>query len=90
MQTAYREGYVHADMSEYNVFVTNEGVVVFDWPQAVPTDHENARELLTRDVENIVSYFERKYPQEISDVDRDAVADRLATDAFGSSTDFTE
>ena len=90
MQTAYREGYVHADMSEYNVFVTNEGVVVFDWPQAVPTDHENARELLTRDVENIVSYFERKYPQEISDVDRDAVADRLATDAFGSITDFTE
>ncbi|AEM58117.1 RIO-type serine/threonine protein kinase [Haloarcula hispanica N601] len=90
MQTAYREGYVHADMSEYNVFVTNEGVVVFDWPQAVPTDHENARELLTRDVENIVSYFERKYPQEISDVDRDAVAERLATDAFDSITEFTE
>ncbi|KAA9410748.1 serine/threonine protein phosphatase [Haloarcula hispanica] len=90
MQTAYREGYVHADMSEYNVFVTNEGVVVFDWPQAVPTDHENARELLTRDVENIVSYFERKYPQEISDVDRDAVAERLATDAFDTITEFTE
>ncbi|EMA15580.1 MULTISPECIES: serine/threonine-protein kinase RIO2 [Haloarcula] len=90
MQTAYREGYVHADMSEYNVFVTNEGVVVFDWPQAVPTDHENARELLTRDVENIVSYFERKYPQEISNVDRDAVAERLATDAFDSITEFTD
>ncbi|KAA9399952.1 serine/threonine protein phosphatase [Haloarcula sp. CBA1130] len=90
METAYREGYVHADMSEYNVFVTNEGVVVFDWPQAVPTDHENARELLTRDVENIVSYFERKYPQEISDVDRDGVAEQLATDAFDSITEFTE
>jgi len=90
MQTAYREGYVHADMSEYNVFVTNEGVVVFDWPQAVPTDHENARELLTRDVENIVSYFKRKYPQEISNVDRDAVAERLATDAFDSITEFTD
>jgi len=90
MQTAYREGYVHADMSEYNVFVTNEGVVVFDWPQAVPTDHENARELLTRDVENIVSYFERKYPQEISDVDRDAVADTLATDAFESIRAFVD
>ncbi|GCF14281.1 hypothetical protein Harman_22160 [Haloarcula mannanilytica] len=90
MQTAYREGYVHADMSEYNVFVTNEGVVVFDWPQAVPTDHENARELLTRDVENIVSYFERKYPQEIRDVDRRAVAEQLATDSFESITEFTE
>jgi RIO kinase 2 len=90
MQTAYREGYVHADMSEYNVFVTNEGVVVFDWPQAVPTDHENARELLTRDVENIVSYFERKHPQEIRDIDRRTVAKRLATDSFESITEFTE
>jgi RIO kinase 2 len=90
MQAAYREGYVHADMSEYNVFVTNEGVVVFDWPQAVPTDHENARELLTRDVENIVSYFGRKYPQKVSGVDRDAVAETLAADSFGSISEFIE
>jgi len=88
MQTAYREGYVHADMSEYNVFVTNEGVVVFDWPQAVPTDHENAKELLTRDVENIVSYFERKYPRELDGVDRDAVADDLSAESFGSIDEY--
>jgi RIO kinase 2 len=88
MQTAYREGYVHADMSEYNVFVTNEGVVVFDWPQAVPTDHENAKELLTRDVENIVSYFERKYPRELDGVDRDAVADDLSAEAFESIDEY--
>jgi len=73
--TAYAEGYVHADMSEYNVFVTEEGVVVFDWPQAVPTDHENADELLERDVTNVAGYFQRKYPQIIGDVD----AARLAT-----------
>ncbi|MBV0923938.1 serine/threonine protein phosphatase [Halomicroarcula limicola] len=84
MQTAYREGFVHADMSEYNVFVTTQGIVVFDWPQAVPTDHENARELLTRDVDNIVSYFQRKYPAEVDDVDVDAVADAVATDSFES------
>jgi len=88
MQTAYREGYVHADMSEYNVFVTNEGVVVFDWPQAVPTDHENAKELLTRDVENILSYFERKYPRELDGVDRDAVADDLSADTFDSIDEY--
>ena len=41
--TAYREGYVHADVSEYNVFVSEAGVTLFDWPQAVPTDHANAR-----------------------------------------------
>ncbi|WP_276270775.1 serine/threonine-protein kinase RIO2 [Haloarcula litorea] len=88
MQTAYREGFVHADMSEYNVFVTREGVVVFDWPQAVPTDHENARELLTRDVENIVGYFQRKYPGEVADVDTDGVAERVAGDDFDSVAPF--
>jgi RIO kinase 2 len=68
-------------MSEYNVFVTDAGVVVFDWPQAVATDHENARELLDRDVENVVGYFERKYPGQVADVDTDALADAVVADA---------
>ena len=89
MQTAYREGFVHADMSEYNVFVTTQGVVVFDWPQAVPTDHENARELLARDVDNIVSYFQRKYPGQMPDVDLESVADAVAGDAFEALADHT-
>jgi len=89
MQTGYAEGFVHADMSEYNVFVTTQGVVVFDWPQAVPTDHENSEELLTRDVDNIVSYFQRKYPARVDDVDVDAVAAALADDAFRSIADYT-
>jgi len=89
MQTAYREGFVHADMSEYNVFVTTQGVVVFDWPQAVPTDHENARELLERDVDNIVSYFQRKYPGQMVDVDLSSVTDAVAVDEFESLADHT-
>jgi len=60
MGDAYAAGYVHADMSEYNVFVNGEGITIFDWPQATPTDHENADELLERDVENVVGYFRRK------------------------------
>ena len=82
MAAAYRAGYVHADMSEYNVFVSSEGVTVFDWPQAVPTDHENSEELLKRDVENLLGYFERKYPNETPDLDRRALADALAADEF--------
>ncbi len=73
---AYETGYVHADMSEYNVFVNEEGVKVFDWPQAVPTDHANADEFLERDLENVIGYFRRKYPQQISD---DLAVDELAT-----------
>jgi len=89
MQTAYREGFVHADMSEYNVFVTTQGVVVFDWPQAVPTDHENSDELLARDVDNIVSYFQRKYPAHVEEVDTDAVAAALTADSFETVADHT-
>ena len=82
MAAAYRAGYVHADMSEYNVFVSAEGVTVFDWPQAVPTDHENSEELLERDIENLLGYFERKYPNETPKLDRGALADLLAVDEF--------
>jgi RIO kinase 2 len=79
---AYEEGYVHADISEYNVFVNEDGITLFDWPQAVPTDHENAREFLERDVRNIVNYFVRKYPAEMPDAETDAAAAAVAEDDF--------
>jgi RIO kinase 2 len=92
MADAYAAGYVHADMSEYNVFVSEAGVTVFDWPQAVPTDHDNSEELLARDVTNVVQYFQRKYPREMPDsVDSDALAADLVADerepvgAYGDS-----
>jgi len=80
--SAYEEGYVHADMSEYNVFVDTEGVTIFDWPQAVPTDHENAAEFLERDVTNVVGYFRRKYPRLVGDVDVPGVAAALRDGSF--------
>ncbi|WP_435127097.1 serine/threonine-protein kinase RIO2 [Halobaculum sp. D14] len=84
VDAAYRAGYVHADISEYNVAVSDDGVVIFDWPQSVEIDHENADELLTRDVENLVGYFHRKYPRETPDVDTDAVAAAIADGEFES------
>ncbi|WP_410765602.1 serine/threonine-protein kinase RIO2 [Haloferax sp. DFSO60] len=90
MATAYEAGYVHADMSEYNVAVSSKGITIFDWPQAVPTDHENARELLARDVKNIVGYFNRKYPAEMpDDIDLEEVADAVAANEFESITQYT-
>jgi len=79
---AYDAGYVHADMSEYNVAVSESGVTVFDWPQAVSTDHENARELVDRDVANLLSYFERKYPGSVPDLDADSIGDSIAANDF--------
>ena len=83
LTTAYELGWIHADMSEHNVAVAETGITVFDWPQAVPTDHENARELLERDVRNLLRYFQRKYPHETpDDVDIAAVADAIADGSF--------
>ncbi|KTG08448.1 serine/threonine-protein kinase RIO2 [Haloferax profundi] len=85
MASAYEAGFVHADMSEYNVAVSENGITIFDWPQAVPTDHDNARELLARDVKNIVNYFRRKYPAETpDDVDFEALTDAIARNEFES------
>ncbi|MEF8773569.1 MAG: serine/threonine-protein kinase RIO2 [Halobacteriales archaeon] len=82
---AYEAGYVHADMSEYNVFVGPEGVTIFDWPQSVLRDHDNADALLDRDVENVVGYFRRKYPREVPDaVDPDRIAAAVRRGEFES------
>jgi len=91
IQTAYHEGYVHADISEYNVFVDSDGITIFDWPQAVPTDHENSDELLERDVENIVGYFRRKHPQKIPEtVDIESLGRAIREESFESVRTFTE
>ena len=88
MATAYEAGYVHADMSEYNVFVASDGVTVFDWPQAVPSTHENGRELLERDVDNVLGHFERNYPHETPDIDRKRLTSELVDDTFETTRAF--
>lgn len=84
LATAYREGYVHADISEYNVAIAESGITIFDWPQSVPTDHENSDELLERDVRNIHKYFKRKYPAETPPIDISGVAGAIASQSFES------
>jgi RIO kinase 2 len=87
---AYAAGYVHADLSEYNVFVAEEGVTVFDWPQAVETDHDNAHEFLVRDVENVAGYIGRKHPSQVGEIDCHAVADAIAAGEFESVRSFAD
>jgi len=55
-------GVIHADLSEYNVILKpNMHILIIDWPQYVSLTHPNARQLLTRDVKNVLQYFKRKY-----------------------------
>ena len=82
LAAAYKVGYVHADISEYNIFVDTSGPTIFDWPQSVPTDHPNAEEYLRRDVTNLIGYFKRKYPNVIEEVDPASVTDAIAAESF--------
>ncbi|THE64110.1 serine/threonine protein phosphatase [Salinadaptatus halalkaliphilus] len=88
---AHEIGYVHADMSEYNIFIDESGVTIFDWPQAVSTDHDNASEFLERDVDNLVGYFRRKYPQLIPEDPTPAdIAASIEDGSFGALDDLSE
>jgi RIO kinase 2 len=61
VRNAYRAEVIHADLSEYNVMVDEDRIYLIDWPQWVEIGHPNAEDLLTRDLENITRYFQRKY-----------------------------
>jgi RIO kinase 1 len=51
---------VHADLSEYNIFKTNEGPVVFDFGSAVDIRHPKTKEFLERDISNITKFFVKR------------------------------
>ncbi len=61
VRNAYKAGIIHADLSEYNILVEHDKVVLIDWPQWIGTAHENAQAFVTRDIGNILSFFQRKY-----------------------------
>ncbi|OPY52809.1 MAG: RIO-type serine/threonine-protein kinase Rio2 [Methanosaeta sp. PtaU1.Bin112] len=59
--TALKLGIIHADLSEFNIIIDDCGPRIIDWPQAVDAGHPHARELLERDLANVLRFFERKY-----------------------------
>jgi RIO kinase 2 len=61
MTIAYRKGYINGDINEYNILVNDDNISILDWPQAVRVDTTNADVVLTRDVNNIVKFFSRKF-----------------------------
>ncbi len=61
-KTFLEAGVVHADLSEYNILLKADmHVLIIDWPQYVTVDHPNAEDLLTRDIKNVLDFFERKF-----------------------------
>jgi RIO kinase 1 len=51
---------VHADLSEYNIFKTNRGIMLFDFGSAVDIQHPNSKQFLVRDVTNVNKFFEKR------------------------------
>lgn len=61
VKITYSLGIIHADLSEYNIFASEDGVQLIDWPQYVTLEHPHADEILERDVSNVLTHFFRKY-----------------------------
>jgi RIO kinase 1 len=51
---------IHADLSEYNILMTEAGHVIIDIGQAVVLEHPMAQEFFDKDVRNIVKFFTRR------------------------------
>ncbi|MGI0007745.1 MAG: serine protein kinase RIO [Nitrosotalea sp.] len=51
---------VHADLSEYNIFKTETGPMVFDFGSAVDIRHPKTKEFLERDISNITRFFVKR------------------------------
>lgn len=57
-------GIIHGDLSEYNVLLGQNGLVIIDLPQAVnAAGNLGAGAMLERDVANLASYFGRFAPE---------------------------
>lgn len=55
----YLAGLVHADISEYNIMMTDKGPYIIDAGQGVVVKHPKAHEFLKRDITNVVRYFNK-------------------------------
>jgi RIO kinase 1 len=58
---------VHADLSEYNIFKTDNGLMFFDFGSAVDIGHPNSKQFLIRDVININRFFAKRGIEKILD-----------------------
>ena len=62
LEKAVKHGYIHGDLSEYNIRLNEDDYpVFFDWPQYIKTESDQAKRILTRDVNNILNYFKKKF-----------------------------
>ncbi len=59
LELLWKAGMVHADLSEYNIMMTDSGPYFIDCGQSVLSTHPNAQEFYERDKANILHYFSK-------------------------------
>jgi len=55
----YKAGYVHGDLSKFNILNHNEQPVLIDFSQASPLRSPNSEEMLKRDIHNVCEFFRK-------------------------------
>ncbi|MAG15466.1 serine/threonine protein kinase [Candidatus Woesearchaeota archaeon] len=66
MKKYYKAGFVHGDLSKFNILNHNEKPVLIDFSQASPLRAPHAKEMLKRDVHNVGEFF-RKLDVEVNE-----------------------
>ncbi len=59
MKKLFHYGYVHSDLSKFNILNLGQRPVFIDFSQMVPMNAPNAYDYLKRDVENVADFFRR-------------------------------
>lgn len=55
----YKSGWVHSDLSQFNILNHNERPVFIDFSHMTPLRNHNSKEYLERDVKNICNFFNK-------------------------------
>lgn len=61
VKKAYELGFVHGDLSEYNIMYDGTAIWIIDWPQWVSPTHPSAETLLHHDLTTLIIFFSKKY-----------------------------
>jgi RIO kinase 1 len=59
MKKMYKANFVHSDISEFNIMMTDLGPYIIDVGQGVLLAHPQSRKFLVRDIANILAYFKK-------------------------------
>jgi RIO kinase 2 len=58
----FEAGLIHGDLSEYNIIIKEDGdFMLIDWPQFMKRSDPESEKYLKRDLEKIVSFFNKRF-----------------------------